>query len=1521
MAVLTINRGLVTSPNELARPDGAAVVADNCVIDYDNTVEPRRGFEEFGNETDDASVVKQLLTYKGRILRHFSDKLSFDSDGNGTFLNFSGSYQELVNSLRIKYLEANSNLYFTTKEGIKKISATSANDFTEDANFITNAGGVKAVGLEAKIVPSASGFLPSQSKVAYKVLWARKDRNGNVVRGVPTSRYVVTNTSKDITTGESFRINITDAGAGNHKTFNSTTSIGVDETTITITNHGFIDGDEVKLYGDTPEEINKDLIYYIVNSTADTFQLAASEGGSAITLTALVGISNIYSGIKSEDFFTFTTPSNNFAVWFNISGDDNPPTDPVLFDKSLIEVPIYKSVNKNKSIYITKLAEALYSVSDISVKATINYVEVTNRDSGDVIDAESFVDVNFLTVSDIKNGQVTTGTACNVELEILVPNDIDSTDYFYEVYRTGYVTVDFGVTLNDLDPGEEFQKIAEFAVSETETIPTTITFLDEVPDTFRLSGAYLYVNPISGEGILQANEAPPIAHDIALFKNSVFYANTKERHKLQLSLLTSTQLVDGESKFYIGNSSALNEYVFKGKQQQTLFLPKKKSDTVGNSYYTLYSAQDRINYTIWFDKGSIIKEFDLSTISSDTITITDHGLTTNDSVTFSGILPVELQKDVTYYVIRVDDDNIKITSSANGSALTLTAGVGNCTITHSPKEPTLTNTLFIRFALENYENTIVDMIKVFSDSMFDILDFELGNILHDFDPTKIISDSSFNIESHNFENDDTVVLSGDLPPELSIDTTYYVVEKTENSFKLASTLGGVALSLTNVTGDEKSATIASNKMLVKNVDNGYSTYDEVNMTLFQSTVKSEWDDPSILVEGYGEDRDFQEVLISNLASQALSIEDTARSLVNVINSDPNAIVNAYYISSSIDLPGQILLEARNLLDDPFFVGFSSETATPIFEPPIPVISTLTEVTSDGSNNAIFTSTDASNFSVGQQVYVYAYDSVAGVILAGNQVISDISGNNIEFSGFSTNITDDLEIGVIYSSEVESDNLENPNRVYFSKIGQPEAVPSINYIDIGARDKVIHRILALRDSVIVLKEDGVYVISGSAAPNFSVRLSDSSALTYAPDTAANLNNLVYALTTQGVVGISETGVSVLSRSIENKIQEVANSKIDYKLKSWSIASESDRCYILFLPEKSTDNYATQAYRYNTFTRAWTRWTKPANCGIVNPSDDKIYLGDSSGRPYVLKERKNFERQDYADREIVRSIGSNAVNETTISLSSVVDLEIGDSFTQIQYVDINKFNRLLKKLDFDLGKADPDKYISLKAEIGDNLATKLENLRNKLLTDNIIVSAFPFSNDAEDLRDAFNSIVDVLNDPLTTATRFGDYKKALDVLTYESLITGVDPVKGTVTLKFITNFVQGNVSIFKAIKSVIQYAPQHFGKPEATKQVSEGSLIFDQNNFWGGEFSFASDRSLDFKGVTFSLKGPGYWDGYPWSNVVYGGEGNEVPMRTLVPRDKSKCRYLHVKFTHVNAREGFKLIGASVQPREISSRGYR
>ena len=195
-------RGLFTDPNQLSGlPDGAMVKAENIVIDRTDVVESRRGYAQYGNTfglPDERA--KQLLVYKNRILIHHDDQLLFNSNPHnntvdGNFQAFSGSYLETETGLRIKAFESNKNLYFTTSDGIKKISAKTANDFTTAPGFIRDAGVAKALDVTGSLESTTEGFLPANSEVAYRVVWSYKDNNDNLLPGAPSSRLVISNFS------------------------------------------------------------------------------------------------------------------------------------------------------------------------------------------------------------------------------------------------------------------------------------------------------------------------------------------------------------------------------------------------------------------------------------------------------------------------------------------------------------------------------------------------------------------------------------------------------------------------------------------------------------------------------------------------------------------------------------------------------------------------------------------------------------------------------------------------------------------------------------------------------------------------------------------------------------------------------------------------------------------------------------------------------------------------------------------------------------------------------------------------------------------------------------------------------------------------------------------------------------------------------------------------------------------------------------------------------------------------------
>lgn len=1346
MAILTAAKGIINDPNSLSSPNGSLIVADNVVINSDNIIEQRRGYSDYSTLTSSA---KQLLVYKNTIMTHYASKLAFDLDSTGTLVDFAGTYVELEPGLRIRGIEANGNFYFTTNEGIKKISVKSASDL--GSTLITRAGGVKATDLSSKVLLNVAGFLPAQSKVAYRIVFGTKDANSNVIPGYPSPRSILTNTSSDIKQSEKF--------------------------TISVLNH---------------------------------------------------------AGISNSQYFIFDTADAGYFVWFEVSGSATEPSTADTISRQGIKVNLQGTANDAEAA--ARIAnEMAASVLGISVEIALAEITVTINTPGNVSDAsQGTVSSTNLKITKIFDGSITEGQSASAELNFTIPSDI-TTDYYYQVYRTAITTVSAGITLADIDPGDEMNLIIETPITSTDISNGEITVADNTPDGFRQVGAFLYTNPNTGGGILSANERPPIATDIASFRNSTFYSNTKDIHRLELNVLSVDDFVSGSTVLTVGKGASTVNYTFVGDVEITEFTVLPKSETVASSYIELSSAEDVRQYYVWFDKGVISHTFNSTTDVNDvteTITKTAHGFATNDKVVFSGTLPGGLAPLTTYYVIRVDANNFQVSLTPSGPAVNLTDAAGTATVTLTSTDPAISGKQGLRVPLTLYDDTLSGSKQALIDSLADVEDL------------------------------------------------------------IAADTGASTVTIT--------------------CSDAGSVTDPV-----LSSPAPGWT-VSVIAQGDGEDVIAKEALLSVSSSTATAIDLTVRSLIKVISRDADSPVTATYLSGPDDLPGKILLEAKDLDDQEFYVAISSSSLSNQFNPELPSTLVLTSI--NATTNVFKTST-AHGLSVGAEIYLNDNPGASPVEFSGAYKIATVPAvDEFTLVGVDVGITQGPISGVVFLASAPSTNNEVPNRLYYSKTLQPEAVPIINYIDVGPKNKKICRILALRDNLIVLKEDGIYIVTGPSAPNFSVRLLDGSTFITAPDSAVVLNNLIYCLSNQGVVSISDSGVSVVSGNIDDTIRGLTTFAYNFTKTSFAVAYENDRAYIVWLPSKKTDTVATQAYRYNTFTSTWTRWTKANTCGIVNPGDDRLYLG-SAIHPTIERERKNGERQDYADRDFTRNIGQDAFTDTTVVLSSVVDIQKGDALVQAQYVSIPKFNRLLKKLDQDNGPADND-YVTLSQNTGANMANALLALVSKLNADvNLGTFTTPSgSNTITALRADYNTMIAELNAP-SSGTALKDYKPANDLLNYEVLIESVNAPRNSITISYSTWFIEGSVQVYKAIQSKVIWAPQHFGTPEQLKQISEGTVLFDKNNIHSCTVGYSSDRSADFVDIEFPLKGPGYWAGYNWSDVTFGGAGNSVPLRTLIPQNKSRCRYLSVKYMHGNARENYKVLGISLEPRVIGPRGYR
>lgn len=266
------------------------------------------------------------------------------------------------------------------------------------------------------------------------------------------------------------------------------------------------------------------------------------------------------------------------------------------------------------------------------------------------------------------------------------------------------------------------------------------------------------------------------------------------------------------------------------------------------------------------------------------------------------------------------------------------------------------------------------------------------------------------------------------------------------------------------------------------------------------------------------------------------------------------------------------------------------------------------------------------------------------------------------------------------TEVKSDNDARLNRIYISKPKQPWAVPLYASIDVGSADLPIKRIIGLRDSVFVFKDDGIFRIVGEDLSSFRVSLFDNNVTLLAPESAVAFNNTIFMMTLQGVVSVSDTGVPVVSRAIEIDLKELIMHP-KFNDTTFGVSYESDRKYILWTVSTASDQYPTQAFVYNSFTNSWTKWSISATCAHVKRADDRLYYGSkglSQTQEYVYKERKSWTTDDYVDDEWETQI-EEFIDSTHIKLSSLDFVTIGYGIRQVMASDGTKMFATIESYD--------------------------------------------------------------------------------------------------------------------------------------------------------------------------------------------------------------------------------------------------
>jgi hypothetical protein len=236
----------------------------------------------------------------------------------------------------------------------------------------------------------------------------------------------------------------------------------------------------------------------------------------------------------------------------------------------------------------------------------------------------------------------------------------------------------------------------------------------------------------------------------------------------------------------------------------------------------------------------------------------------------------------------------------------------------------------------------------------------------------------------------------------------------------------------------------------------------------------------------------------------------------------------------------------------------------------------------------------------------------------------------------------------------------PNRIMFSKLSQPEAVPVANFFDVGSSDYPILRIKALRDSVLIFKGEGTYVLRGQTSSNFSVVPLDLNLKLVADDSVELANNYAYGLFETGFCQVSDSGSTVISLPIKDTLLSLlATTRPQLKSYATAIGYETEGKYICWLPTSSLSTYADQAFVYDYNGASLVRWTYPAGCALINPTDGKLYVGNVLS-PRLDVERKLFDYTDFVDYG--NSFTIAAFTGVFLTLNDVSGIRVGDIIQQ-------------------------------------------------------------------------------------------------------------------------------------------------------------------------------------------------------------------------------------------------------------------
>lgn len=376
---------------------------------------------------------------------------------------------------------------------------------------------------------------------------------------------------------------------------------------------------------------------------------------------------------------------------------------------------------------------------------------------------------------------------------------------------------------------------------------------------------------------------------------------------------------------------------------------------------------------------------------------------------------------------------------------------------------------------------------------------------------------------------------------------------------------------------------------------------------------------------------------------AENIEDTARSLVRVLNGYPSSTIYASYASGPTDLPGKIALVDRSVGG-----GTLSVVAYGSAAPWVPQMGTRFVASLSRTANVVTATVSPASaiggLAVGQSVTILLASPADPDFPLGTKTIASIpGGGTFTYAEAGINATS-TSVFRFQSASTQGDFVQEatPGSWATSAFEEPDAWPPRFRYQVGGPNTTLYRITSQGEALLFWTSDGLYRLTGNDEDDFTLRPLDPTINLVGASTPVNMGNRAFALTSQGVVSVTELGVEKVSTPIDTAILPYYGSTPGLRAvtdtNAFAVGYQSENEYALFLPNLEGLFEVDQAYVFNIQTGTWVRhtwsWeginedTGQITAAVVNPADNYLYL--SSGT-WITRERKDRNLTDYQDAD--------------------------------------------------------------------------------------------------------------------------------------------------------------------------------------------------------------------------------------------------------------------------------------------------